>query len=216
MKQYKNSKGSLVTEQQLHIMDAYSIETMDDNTGKARLIEHYRGIENNSFKFFEYFLNPSENKGVIIQNYKNEPLFLGITVYLNKQVAFEFEMWEWENYSKNGELIGKGKKVFDEKRRVISQYNVDTQSDEILYDPTPKKYYYGSSNEPDNLKLDFKYELDSQTNHIKIFVDDDNETSGVIHTMKQDSFIAVFGQNFWDSHPYYHSILPLLPTSSSI
>jgi len=216
MKLYKNSKGNLVTEQQINIMDSYSIETIEDISGKLKIIEHYRGFSGEPFKYFEYFLSPNENKNDIIQYYQNQSLSSGIIIYLNKQTSFDFEMWDWEDYSKTGTLISKGKIIYDNQKREIFYCVIDQQTNEIAYNPKPRKHYYGNSNDPNNLKLDFKYELDSQTNQIKVSIDDDNETSGVIHTMKQDYFIEVFGQNFWDSHPYYHSLLPLLPISSVI
>lgn len=218
MIQYKNAKGNLVTEQQIQMMDGYEKEILDDITGKPKIIESFRHYTEIPVRYFAYFLDQNEDKTTIVQTYSNKEFSNGVTIYLNKQSAFGFDMWDWEGYSNEGVLRSKGKKVFDNQNRVVFRCSVDMQTNEILaYSGNrPSKFYYGTSNDPEGLQLEFKYERDPQTNEIKVYIDDDNETSGVIHTMKQSYFIEIFGQAFWDAHPYYHSILPLLPTSTNI
>ncbi|MDR2207254.1 MAG: hypothetical protein LBE36_13980 [Flavobacteriaceae bacterium] len=214
MIQYKNVKGNLVTGQQVQMMDAYNIETLDDVTGKLKIIERFRHYTDTPSKYFEYFLGENEDKNAVIQTYGNKEFSTGVLIYLNKQSANGFDLWDYEAYLKTGELTFKGKTVFDNQNREIFSCNVDKQTNEII--DVPSKHYYGTSNDPEGLQLEFKYERDPQTNEIKVYIDDDNETSGVIHTMKQSYFIEIFGQDFWDAHPYYHSLLPILPTSVNI
>ena len=208
MIQYKNAKGNLVTQQQLQMMEAYNIETYDDITGKPKTIEQFRNYTNSPFRIFYHFLGQNEDKNAVIQTYGNKEFSMGVIIYLNKQSAFSFDMWDWENYSKTGELAFKGKIVFDSQNREILNCSIDKQTNEILHYPKdrPKKYYYGNSNDPQGLKLEFYYELDPQTNETKVYINDENETSGEFHTMNVDEFIEIFGQAFWDAHPYYHSI----------
>lgn len=217
MIQYKNGKGNIITLQQTQMIDSYRVETIDDITGKLKIIEDYMGYGEKPNKWYEYFLDNNENKATIIQEYKNKNLFLGITIYLHNQSANGFDLWDTEEYLK-GELSFKGKKVLDNQNRVIFTCSIDEQTNEIIQYPKgrPKKYYYGNSNDTQGLQLEFYYELDSQTNETKVYINDENETSGEFHTMNVDKFIEIFGQAFWDAHPYYHSILPLLPTSANI
>ena len=218
MIQYKNAQGSIVTQQQIQMIASYSIETINDTTGKLKIIENQRGYGEKPYKWYEYFLDDNEDKKTIIEKYTNKSLARGVTIYLNKQSAFEFDLWDLEQYTNDNEPDFKGRKLLDNQNREILLCAIDKQTNEILQYPKdrPKKYYSGNSIDPQGLKLEFYYELDPQTNETKVYINDENETSGEFHTMNVSEFIEIFGQAFWDAHPYYHSLLPLLPTSAVI
>ncbi|CAM2907779.1 hypothetical protein DRF59_05850 [Chryseobacterium flavum] len=218
MIQYKNLNGKLISEQQVGLLKEYAIHTTDDQTGllkKVETIKLKRGDQR--YKFFEYYLDSGENKSGIIQQYTNEVNDYRLGIYSNLQTAFNFKMWDFENYSNTGVLIAKSKVVFDTQNRLILKVYFDIQTDEIKKFPLPIKYYYASSEDAVNgladLELMFTYEFNENINQFVTYIKDLNETTGEIHTKNVDGFIELMGLDFWNKHPYYHALQPLLPTS---
>lgn len=223
MIKYTNINGKSVTSQQVEMLKEYKIQTFDDTSGKIKKIESVRLKRGNiPFTFFEYYLEPSENKTQIIQQYTDQIKDHRLGIYLNKQSANGFDLWDYESYDNNGNLFVKKKFVYDIQGRMILNLTIDTQTNEITnhseYFPT--KYYYGTAldtaNGLPNLELEFRFKFDTDINQFVTYIKDINGTTGEIHTMNVNEFIELFGQAFWDSHPYYHSVLPFLPTSANI
>lgn len=224
MIEYKNSNDKTVTAQQFNMLKDGEIHDYDDVTGELRKVENIIYMEKMGItrKVYEYYLDPSENKNNIIQQYTDVAKNYSASIYLNKQIAFGFEIWDNEDYDKNGVLKFKSKIVYDNQKRIILQVYFDLQTNQIIQHTAyrPTKYYFGTSldtaNGLPNLELKFTYEFDPNTNQFVTYVKDVNETSGEIHTMNVIEFIELFGQAFWDAHPYYHSLLPLLPTTTNV
>jgi len=224
MIEYKNSNGKTVTAQQFSMLKEGKIYTYDDATGKLKKTENFSHFNRAGIKrtWYEYYLDSSENKNNIVQQYTNSMQSHSVLIYFNKQSIFGFEAWDCEFYNENGVLKSKKKIVTDEQGRIILRANFDLQTNEITHHPaySPTKYYFGTSldmaNGLPNLELIFTYEFDTNTNQFVTSIKDINETTGQINTMNVAKFIELFGQAFWDAHPYYHSLTPFLPTSGSI
>lgn len=223
MIKYTNIDGKSVTSQQMNMLKEYKIQTFDDSSGQIKKVENVRlkrGLI--PFTFFEYYLEPSENKTQIIQHYTNQIKDHRLGIYLNKQSANGFDLWDYEEYDANANLRTKKKFIYDNQRRIVLNLTIDAQTNEVSHHSAyrPTKYYFGTSldtaNGLPNLELKFTYEFDPNTNQFVTYVKDVNETSGEIHTMNVNEFIELFGQAFWDAHPYYHSLLPLLPTTTNV
>jgi hypothetical protein len=57
----------------VEMLKEYKIQTFDDTSGKIKKIESVRLKRGNiPFTFFEYYLEPSENKTQIIQQYTDQ------------------------------------------------------------------------------------------------------------------------------------------------
>ena len=218
MIKYTNLQDQTVSDQQLKMMDEYKIHTYDDSNGKLKKIETIvlkRG--NIPFTWFRYYLDPSENKNDIIQQYTSEEKDSRLAIFYNKQNIYGIDIWDCENYNNKGVLVAKAKIGFDSLSREILKVDFDLLTSEIKKNSIPRKHYFGTTademNNLSNLELMFTYEYNEELNLFVTFIKDVNETTGEINTMNVDKFIEIFGQDFWDAHPYYHSVLPLLPTN---
>lgn len=216
MKSYKNILGQNITLQQLNQLEEYILETIDDNTGEVKTIETTRMVRESQTKSYDYFLEISEDKNIVIQQFMANSLFKGISIYENKSNVFGFTAYDVEDYNIDGILYSKSKHVYDSSNRIILHCSLDLQTNEIITSDTPAKYYYGTQNDLPDLVLKFTYEFDQVTNQFKTYVLDVNQSTVHFNTLNQLNFIDVFGQDFWDNHPYYHSLLPLFPTSANL
>lgn len=231
MIQYTNLQDQPVTKQQFQSMQEYKILTIDDNTGKVKLIEKKRvankiGIKKNYY----FFLNPDEDKNTIIQEYINKEHFASIRIYMNKQSAYGFDLWEYESYINNGELSSKGKCVFDSNNRVIASVSTNIQTDEVEYFNTPTKYLYFDNltltyEEPEDeddivkdVTIKFNYKINSETGipYFEAYLETkDTIYKEFIQHFKFQDFLEMY-PNFMQEHPYYGELFPLLPTSENI
>lgn len=183
MIQYKNINGNSVTEEQFKMLTEYEIHTYDDSTEELKKIETVRlKREGVTYKWFQYYMDPTENKNAIIQQFTDEVNDFRLGIYLNKQNSFGFIMWDYEGYTSAGILKTKGKIVFDDSERLIFSCSFDLQTNELKSFPYPTKYYYGNSSELEGLVLRFTYELDENNNY-QVRIKDVYETTGEIHTM---------------------------------
>ena len=215
MIKYTNRYGHPITEQQVNVLDEYDIKTVNDVTGKTKIVERIRKNRQVIHKWLNYYLDSDENKDIVIQQLSNTLSSKGFTIYFNQQSSNGFDMWDCEDYNNEGILQHKSKMVVDSSERKIFDCSFDLQTNEIKSFPYPTKYYYGNNSQLEGLVLRFTYELDENNNY-QVRIKDVYETTGEIHTMSQDEFIEFFGINFWNAHPYYHSIEPYLPTTPNI
>jgi hypothetical protein len=97
--------------------------------------------------------------------------------------------------------------------------DIDLQTENLIYPNS--KYYYGNETElqiyGSDFYLKFSYYLDyNGTNQLITDVSDMRENPFHIKPLGESEAIEYFGQAFWDAHPYYHTMFPLLPTSANI
>ena len=215
MKNYKNILGENISINQFNLLDENILETIDDTTGELKIIETTRMGRQFQTRGYDYFLDISEDKNNIIQLYMSKSLFKGISIYENKTNLFGFTAYDVEDYNKEGVLSYKNKEVYDSLNRIVFYCSFDLLTNEIRKSVTPVKYYYGNENDLPDLILKFTYEFNEDLNQFVTYVLDENDVTLQFNTMNTAKFIEVFGQEFWDSHPYYHSLYPLLPTSAN-
>jgi len=215
MIQYKNIYEQVVTPQQFQLLEEYIIETIDDSTGNLKIMEEVRKGRNSFNKTYEYFLDITEDKNSVVQHLMAQELVRDIYIYCNKTNVFGYTVYDVERYNEvDGSLIGKAKKIFDNQNRVIMYCDLDIVTNAILHFPSPRKYYY-DNNDPE-LILGFKYRYDETTQQYEVYADDVNECTVYLWELDIPKIISAFGQSFWDSHPYYHNVEPLLPTAANL
>lgn len=231
MIQYTNIQNQPVTEQQFQSMQEYKIFNIEDSTGKVKLIEKKRVVNKiGIMRSFEYFLSPNEDKNTIIQEYINKEHFYGITIFMNKQSAYGFDLWEYEYYPKNGILSSKGKDVFDINNRIIASVSTNVQTDEVEYFPNPNKYLYFDSltltyDDPEDdddivkdVTIKFNYKVNSSTGEsyfVAYLETKDAIYVDFINHFKFQDLLEMY-PNFMQEHSYYSALFPLLPTSEVI
>ena len=216
---YKNSEGQVVTEQEFDRTKGGTIHTYDDITGRLKKTENiiFMSKPGTTRTWYEYYLDPSESETDIIRQYTGETENHSLTVYLNQQTAHGFEMWDARDYNREGVLRFRSRIVYDSLGRMVSKVNFDIQTDEVMRHSAycSSKYYYGTDIDTENglpdLELRFTYEFDERISRFVTYIKDVNETAGEIHTMNVEDFTELFGGDFWNAHPYYHSLYPILP-----
>lgn len=209
---YANELLNPITESQLSMLQKYNKLIYED--GLLKVIEFYGKTRSINYKRTNYFLNSSENKNFIIDQFTDSTKNEMCLVYFNKQSLGDYNLWDWESYSMDRVLKLKGKHVFDKNNKIILSINYDLDTNAIK---SAYKYYYENliEGEMTDHLLRFSYdngELDS--------ISDIKSTYGYIQSIDLEQFLAdiEFSQvQFpWHQHPYYHSLYPLLPQSEYI
>ncbi|GEM_PF-2920532 len=215
---YKNDMGKIVTQQQFNQLDNYIIETLDDVTGHLVKEENVYHTTRKIYKRLSYYLDNDNDYNDKLNEFMQVPDATSVRIYFNKVSAYGFRSYDSHVYKKDGLIFKKEKFVFDNQNRLIMHCDIDLQTENLIY--PNHKYYYGNEGElqiyGSDFYLKFSYELDSDTSQIETFVQDKRENAFEIHQMDVNETIEYFGQVFWDAHPYYHSMFPLMPTSPSI
>ncbi len=217
MIQYKNIWNEPVTPQQFNLLEEYIIETIDDTSGDLKIVESVRKGRNSLSRRYYYYLDASEDKNSVIQNLMTKELVKNIYIFCNKSSAFGYVGYDVESYRvDNGALVSRAKNVYDNQNKLIMRCTIDLTTNLIENHPAnfPVKYYY--DNIYPGIVFEFRYRFNETTQVYEIEVNDQSEDSIYINSLDLSKFIASFGQDFWDTHPYYHAIYPLMPTSANL
>ena len=205
---YTDKFGNPVTEGQIALLKEYNINTFYDKTGLLKIKESIKLKKGEIVsKLFEYYIDSKEDKENIIKLYTSKRNDCRLIIYSGLETALEYKMWDCEIYSNNGTLVSKNKVVYDNRNRWILNLSLDMETNEIKNNPLPLKRYYGIP----GLTLEFTYRR-NDNNEYTVQVKDIKSTE----SWSQSEFIKEFGLDFWDEHPYYHSLHPFLPSSSEI
>jgi hypothetical protein len=218
MIKYKNEMGEIVTQQQFNQLKNYIMETVDDVTGHIVKEENVYHSTRKIFKSISYYLDNDNEYNDKLNEFMQVPDATSVRIFFNKVSAFDFRLYDAHVYKKDGILFKKEKYVFDNQNRLIMHCDIDLQTENLIYPNS--KYYYGNETElqiygPD-FYLKFSYEFDSETNQLITYVSDKSENPFHINQLNVNKAIEYFGQAFWDAHPYYHTMFPLLPESAVI
>ena len=210
---YTNVLSDFITEKQANQSDSYSKYIYYD--GLLKKIEYYGKARVKTYKVTTYFLDSSENKDIIIEQFTDSNANFKCVVYFNQQISGSFSLWDREEYTKEGILVFKGKDVFDSNNKMLLSVDYVLGSDSIK---SAYKYYYGNRYESElkDRLLEFSYDSTGQLLQI---MDVDNNF-GYLKSIDIDQFLA--DTNFsqvqfpWVLHPYYHSLYPFLPQSDTV
>jgi len=217
---YKNEMGKIVTKQQFIQLKNYIMETVDDVTGHIVKEENVYHSTRKIFKSISYYLDNDNDYNDKLNEFMQVPDATSVRIFFNKVSAFDFRLYDAHVYKKDGILFKKEKYVFDNQNRLIMRCDLDLQTDELTFYSPNQKYYYGNETElqiyGSDFHLEFSYEFDSETNQLETYVSDMRENPFHINQLDVNKAIEYFGQAFWDAHPYYHSMYPLLPESAVI
>jgi len=215
---YKNQMGEIVTQQQFIQLKNYIIETVDDVTGHIVKEENVYHSTRKIFKSISYYLDNDNDYNDKLNEFMQVPDATSVRIFFNKVSAFGFRLYDAHVYKKDGILFKKEKIVFDNQNRLIMLCDIDLQTENLIYPNS--KYYYGNETElqiyGSDFYLEFSYKLDSETNQLITYVSDKSENPFHINQLDVNKAIEYFGQAFWDAHPYYHSMYPLLPESAVV
>jgi hypothetical protein len=207
---YTNELGSIITTQQQSSLTNYNKLTyISDN---LKMIESYEQSSDVNYKTVKYFLDTTEDKNTILQQYSDAVNNVSCILYFNNQAGNGFNLWDWESYSKDSQLYFKGKEVYDNKNRLIFSCSFDLITN--LLDDGAFKNYYGNQfdNPNDDLLLEFTYTSSGDVD----LIFDIQGNFGYIEGISLDDYLAdsqFSQQDFpWDQHTYYHAVTPYLPT----
>jgi hypothetical protein len=209
---YANELGSPITMQQQQLLNNYQKLTYVSN--QLKMVENIRFLDNVIYKVVKYFLDSAEDKTTILDEYTNANTETSCILYFNMQSVPGFSLWDWEDYSETAQLAFKGKAVFDDKNRLVMSCSFDLLTN-ALRPGALKNYYsdYTGDENADNL-LQFEYDSDGEVDLVFDVQGKFSYIEGItLGTYLQDT---VFSEvDFpWDEHPYYHSIIPYLPTGN--
>lgn len=206
---YTDGSGRPIGSEELQFSTEYSKLTFFAD--QLKLIESVNMLGNSTYTIVQYFLAESEDKEIIKNQYTNVDADISCILYFNVKSANGFKMWSWERYSEFGDLLSKGKKVFDVKYRLIFTCAFELSSN-VLLSGGMKNYYSGETGD-ENLDVFLQFEYDSE-GQIE-WIHDPNKIIGYDEPISLNAFlndndlsVNVFP---WEKHLYYHSITPYLP-----
>ncbi|MFD2581070.1 hypothetical protein ACFSR6_01115 [Pedobacter vanadiisoli] len=210
---YKNSIGSFITDQQVKELNEYNKITYQDN--EIKTIESFISSKTKNQTVISYFLDDGEDKQVIVEQNTSVIENKSCLIYLNKESKNGFNLWDIEEYNKEGVLRFKSKEVYDNKHRLIFLGGINPITNS-LEDRSIKFYYLNEfEDEYKDRLLRIVYEQNGDVNTI---VDINNYFDYYKAPSLAEFLLDTQGQQLfpWDDHPYYHSAYPFLPESPNI
>ena len=206
---YKNEFGSDITPEQQSSLNRYDKISYKDNL--IKMIESIGKGRNFDRKTIEYFLDITENKNTILQQYTDQSNNVNCVVYFNNQSSNGYYLWDWESYSTIGTLKFRGKTVYDIDHKLIMYCSFDLNTGLLQEGAWKNCYANQSKTESEDQLLQIIYDVNGNVASLVDFTG----KFGYSKSLTIDEFLAdiKFSQvDFpWDQHPYYHSVLPYLP-----
>ncbi|KFC19672.1 hypothetical protein [Chryseobacterium sp. FH1] len=213
---YTNRYDKILTPQQLNQTEDFVKQTYVDGMLKMKE-DNYRTNKNNKkFKRVTYFLDDvAEDKNTIAEQFCNVEENASCTIRYNKQTANGFTLWDVQFYDIDGQPAGAGgQEVYDSQGRIVYSSSFYEQTGQ-LRSVTKVMYANQVENAWEDALFDFHFSFDFDTGGINFTISDTNHR---YHWLMPQNIDVEFvqGEGYWDSHPYYHSHLPVLPQTPII